>query len=42
MPQITLGIVFGGMGLLLAAPMTAALFVVGKTLYVEDLLRDEA
>lgn len=38
--QVLLGILLGGLGLVLSVPLTAAAFVLVKTLYVEDTLND--
>ncbi|HEV8128809.1 MAG TPA: AI-2E family transporter [Candidatus Eisenbacteria bacterium] len=38
--QILLGVLFGGMGVILAAPLTAVGMVLVRTLYVEDVLGD--
>jgi predicted PurR-regulated permease PerM len=38
--QIFLGVLFGGMGVILAAPVTAAGLVLMRMLYVEDVLGD--
>lgn len=38
--QILLGVLFGGMGVILAAPVTAAGMVLMRMIYVEDLLGD--
>ncbi len=40
MAQVFLGVLVGGLGLLLATPLTAAVFVIVKMLYVEDTLGD--
>ncbi|HLQ65980.1 MAG TPA: AI-2E family transporter [Candidatus Limnocylindrales bacterium] len=40
--QIFLGVLFGGMGVIMAAPVTAAVMVLVRTLYVEDVLGDRA
>jgi hypothetical protein len=37
-----MGLVFGGIGLLLATPLTAAALVVIQLLYVEDVLHQDA
>ena len=39
--QVLLGILLGGLGLVLAPPLTATALVLVKMLYVEDLLGDE-
>ena len=39
--QVVLGILVGGIGVALAAPLTAALLVLVKMLYVEDVLGEE-
>jgi predicted PurR-regulated permease PerM len=38
--QILLGVLFGGMGVIMAAPVTAAAMVLVQKLYVEDVLGD--
>ena len=38
--QVLMGILVGRIGLVLATPLTAALFVLVKMLYVEDILGD--
>src|SRR5688572_9478798 len=38
--QILLGVLFGGMGVVMAAPVTAAAMVLVRMLYVEDILGD--
>jgi predicted PurR-regulated permease PerM len=38
--QVLLGVLVGGLGLALATPFTAAVFVLVRMLYVEDTLRD--
>jgi predicted PurR-regulated permease PerM len=38
--QILLGVLFGGMGVIMAAPVTVAAMVLVKMLYVEDVLGD--
>lgn len=38
--QVLLGVLLGGLGLILATPLTAALVVVVQKLYVRDVLRD--
>ncbi|MER2997647.1 AI-2E family transporter [Pontibacter populi] len=40
--QVLLGLVQGGLGLMLAAPILAVLMVVVKELYVKDVLKDES
>jgi predicted PurR-regulated permease PerM len=40
--QVLLGILVGGLGVALAAPLTAVVLVVVKMLYVEDVLHEEA
>ncbi|MDQ3256520.1 MAG: AI-2E family transporter, partial [Acidobacteriota bacterium] len=39
--QVLLGVLAGGIGLILATPLAAAIFVMVKMLYVEDTLGDE-
>jgi predicted PurR-regulated permease PerM len=39
--QLLMGVLTGGLGLILAAPLTAAALVLLKRLYVEDVLGDE-
>lgn len=39
--QILLGVLFGGMGVILAAPVTAAGMVLVRMIYVEDVLGDK-
>lgn len=39
--QVLLGVLTGGIGLILATPLAAAVFVIVKMLYVEDTLGDE-
>ena len=39
--QVVMGLLVGGIGVALAAPMTAALLVIVKMLYVEDVLKEE-
>lgn len=39
--QVLLGVLFGGIGLALATPMTAVGLVITKRLYVEDVLGDQ-
>ncbi|MHA6494365.1 AI-2E family transporter [Pseudomonas borbori] len=38
--QVLFGVIAGGLGVILAAPLTAALMVLTRMLYVEDLLHD--
>jgi predicted PurR-regulated permease PerM len=38
--QVLLGVLAGGLGLLLATPLTAVALVMTKMLYVEDILGD--
>lgn len=40
--QFLFGVLAGGLGLLLATPLTAMLMVLTKTVYIEDLLGDKA
>ena len=40
--QVLLGILQGGIGLLLAAPLLAVIMVIVKELYVHDVLETEA
>lgn len=40
--QVLLGVLVGGLGLVLAVPLTAVAFVLVKTLYVEDTLHDSS
>jgi predicted PurR-regulated permease PerM len=40
--QVVLGLVFGGVGLLFATPLTAAAVVLVQLLYVEDVLHEDA
>lgn len=42
MAQVLMGVLTGGIGLVLATPLTAAAFVITKMLYVEDTLGDES
>jgi predicted PurR-regulated permease PerM len=39
--QVLLGILAGGMGVIVATPLTAALLVFIRRLYIEDVLGDE-
>lgn len=38
--QILLGVLLGGLGLILATPLTAAVMVMVKMVYIEDILGD--
>jgi predicted PurR-regulated permease PerM len=38
--QVLLGVLFGFIGLLVASPLTAAIMITVKMLYVEDVLGD--
>ena len=38
--QILLGVLVGGLGIILATPLTAALLVLVKMVYIEDILQD--
>jgi predicted PurR-regulated permease PerM len=40
--QVVLGLVFGGVGLLVATPLTAAAVIVVQLVYVEDALHEDA
>lgn len=40
--QVVLALVFGGVGLLFATPLTAASMVAIQLLYVEDVLHEDA
>jgi predicted PurR-regulated permease PerM len=40
--QVVLGLIFGGVGLLFATPLTAAVLVFVQILYVEDTLHEDA
>jgi predicted PurR-regulated permease PerM len=40
--QVILGVLAGFLGLLLATPLVAAVFVLVRTIYVEDMLGDRA
>jgi predicted PurR-regulated permease PerM len=40
--QVVLGLVFGGIGLLVATPLTAATVIVVQLLYVEAALHEDA
>jgi predicted PurR-regulated permease PerM len=40
--QVLLGVLLGGLGVLLATPLAAALFVLVKQLYVRDVLGDRS
>jgi predicted PurR-regulated permease PerM len=39
--QVLLGILAGGLGIIVATPLTAALLVFVKMLYIEDILGDK-